>query len=76
LFEYFRFIFLKESVLKKRRTMLAQDLRNKNNPAIQSLYAWYPDAFKDESKYKFQTPKDVYVNLGSRPPLPKSNTGK
>jgi hypothetical protein len=55
--------------------MLTQDLRFKNNPAIQSLYAWFPDAFQDESKYKFQTPKDIYVNLGSRPPLPKSNTG-
>ncbi len=54
---------------------MTHDLKFKNNPAVQSLYAWFPDAFADESKYKFQTSKDIYVNLGSRPPLPKSNTG-
>ena len=50
---------------------MVQELKYKNKPNKECLYGWYPGG----NEAPRHDPKDIYVNLGSRPPRDQSYIG-
>ena len=54
-----------------RSKKMVYDYRDKNKPSQECLYGWFPGPSGAAIR---QNPKDVYINLGVRPPKDKSYT--
>ena len=50
---------------------MIHEYKDRNKPSKETLFGWYPGG----NEAPRTTPKDIYINLGSRPPRDQTYTG-